>query len=133
MSAPVEILRQVGLFESLSDRDVERLADVFKERAYSEGDVILSEGTGGVGFYVIGDGSVNYSVAGKDVGSAGSGEYFGEVALISDSPRSATVTAASDVTVYGMTLWDFRALVEDNPSVASELLQVMAKRHSPES
>jgi CRP/FNR family transcriptional regulator, cyclic AMP receptor protein len=130
---PVEILRNVGLFESLSDRDIKRLADAFKERAFSEGDVILSEGKGGVGFYVIGGGTVNYSVNGKEVGSGGPGDYFGEVALISDSPRSATVTAATEVTVYGMTLWDFRALVQENPEVASELLQVMAKRHSTES
>lgn len=133
VSAPVEILRQVGLFESLSDRDIEGLANTFKERLFSEGDVILSEGKSGVGFYVIGDGSVSYSVAGEEVGSGGPGQYFGEVALISDSPRSATVTATSDVIVYGMTLWDFRALVEENPAVASELLQVMARRHSPES
>lgn len=82
---------------------------------------------------MIGEGTVTYSVNGKDVGSGGPGEYFGEVALIGDSPRAATVTAASDVTVYAMTLWDFRVLVRKNPDVASELLQVMAKRHSTES
>jgi CRP/FNR family transcriptional regulator, cyclic AMP receptor protein len=131
--APPEILRSVDLFESLSDRNLERLADTLEERAFSEGDAILTEGEGGLGFYVIGEGTVTYSVNGKDVGSGGPGEYFGEVALIGDSPRGATVTAASDVTVYAMTLWDFRVLVRKNPDVASELLQVMAKRHSTES
>jgi CRP-like cAMP-binding protein len=130
--APPEILRRVDLFESLSDRNLERLADTLEERAFSEGDAILTEGEGGLGFYVIGEGTVTYSVNGKDVGSGGPGEYFGEIALIGDSPRAATVTAASDVTVYAMTLWDFRALVHKNPDVASELLQVMAKRHSTE-
>ena len=133
MPAPPEILRRVDLFESLSDRNLERLADTLEERAFSEGDAILTEGQGGLGFYVIGEGTVTYSVNGKDVGSGGPGEYFGEVALIGDSPRAATVTAASDVTVYAMTLWDFRVLVRKNPDVASELLQVMAKRHSTES
>ena len=133
MPAPPEILRRVDLFESLSDRNLERLADTLEERAFSEGDAILTEGKGGLGFYVIGEGTVTYSVNGKDVGSGGPGEYFGEVALIGDSPRAATVTAASDVTVYAMTLWDFRVLVRKNPDVASELLQVMAKRHSTES
>ena len=133
MPAPPEILRRVDLFESLSDRNLERLADTLEERAFSEGDAILTEGQGGLGFYVIGEGTVTYSVNGKDVGSGGPGEYFGEVALIGDSPRGATVTAASDVTVYAMTLWDFRVLVRKNPDVASELLQVMAKRHSTES
>ena len=131
--APPEILRRVDLFESLSDRNLERLADTLEERAFFEGDAILTEGQGGLGFYVIGEGTVTYSVNGKDVGSGGPGEYFGEVALIGDSPRAETVTAASDVTVYAMTLWDFRVLVRKNPDVASELLQVMAKRHSTES
>ena len=126
-------MRRVSLFENLSDRDLKGLANSLKERNFSEGDVILSEGERGVGFYVISDGAVNYTVNGKEVGSGGPGDYFGEVALISDSMRSATVTAATNVTVYGMTLWDFRALVEENPEVASRLLQVMAERQSTQS
>jgi CRP/FNR family transcriptional regulator, cyclic AMP receptor protein len=133
VSAPQEIVRKVSLFESMSDRDLQQLADSFKERSFSQGDVILSEGRGGVGFFLIGEGVVTYTVDGKEVGSGSPGEYFGEVALISDSARSATVTAATDVTVYGMTLWDFRALVEKNPDVASRLLQVMAERQSTQS
>src|SRR5262245_30209157 len=131
--APPEIMRRVDLFEAVSDRDLEHLADSLKERSFSEGDVILAEGEGGVGFFVIGEGTVAYSVMGKDAGSGGPGEYFGEVALINQGPRSETVTATSDVTVYGMTLWDFRALVEKNPDVASRLLQVMAERQSDQS
>src|SRR5262245_65193778 len=99
-----------------------------KKRNFSEGDVILAEGEDGVGFYVIGEGTVTYNINGKDVGSGSPGEYFGEMALINAAPRRATVTAASDVTVYGMTLWDFRSLLEENPDVASRLLQVMAER-----
>lgn len=128
MPAPQEILRRVSLFEGVSDRDLKHLADSLKERSFSQGDVILSEGAGGVGFYVVGEGTVTYSVGGKNIGSGGPGDYFGEVALISDSSRSATVTAATAATVYGMTLWDFRALVQENPDVASRLLQVMAER-----
>ena len=130
---PPEILREVGLFESLSDRDIRRLAEAWRERVFSAGDVILTEGEHGVGFYVIGEGTVRYSVKGEEVGSAGYGDYFGEIALISDSPRAATVTAATDVTVYAMTLWDFRALVEEEADVASRLLQVMAERQSSQS
>jgi CRP-like cAMP-binding protein len=133
LPAPLEIMRMVNLFEGVSDRDLEHLADSLKERSFSEGDVILTEGEGGVGFFVIGEGTVTYSVDGKDVRSGSPGEYFGEVALISDGQRSATVTAASDVTVYGMTLWDFRALVQNNPDVASRLLQVMAERQGLQS
>ena len=117
----------------MSERDIKRLADALKKRVFPEGDVILAQGEGGIGFFVIGEGTVEYSVDGKRVGSGGPGDYFGEVALIDDEPRSATVTAATDVTVYGMTRWDFRAFVDENADIASGLRQVMAKRQSTES
>lgn len=128
MPAPPELLRKVDLFESLSDRDLERLARSFKQSNFAEGDVIATEGQRGVGFFVIGEGTVDYSVHGERVGSGGPGNYFGEVALIDDGPRSATVTAVTDVTAYGLTTWAFRPLVEESAGIAWELLQVMAKR-----
>ena len=128
MPAPVDLLRSVPIFAELSDRDLERLAQTFKERKFSAGDTIASEGSGGVGFFVIGDGTVSYSVKGEHVGSGGKGQYFGEIALIDDGFRSATVTAATDGTAYGLTSWEFRPLVEENASIAWQLLQVMAKR-----
>jgi CRP/FNR family cyclic AMP-dependent transcriptional regulator len=126
--APREFLQKVGLFASLKDHEVERLADVLKQSTFSEGTEILTEGKGGLAFFVIGDGTVEYSVNGECVGSGGAGDYFGEVALIDDRPRAATVTAVTDVTVYGMPFWEFRALVEENPDFASELRRVMAQR-----
>jgi len=126
--APAELLQKVDLFESLSERDLKRVAESFKERAFSSGDVIATEGQRGVGFFVIGEGSVDYSVHGDKVGSGGPGDYFGEVALIDDGPRTATVTAATDVTAYGLTSWEFRPLVEENAEIAWELLQKMAQR-----
>jgi CRP/FNR family transcriptional regulator, cyclic AMP receptor protein len=131
--AAPEVLRKVGLFAGLDDDEIKRLADVLKESTFSEGTVILTEGKGGIAFFVIGDGSVEYSVNGERVGSGGAGDYFGEVALIDDRPRSATVTAATDVTVYGMTFWEFQALVEEHPDIASELRRVMAERQRGES
>lgn len=128
MPAPPELLRKVAIFECLSDRDLERLARTFKESTFNEGDVIATEGQRGVGFFVIGEGTVDYSVRGERVGSGGPGNYFGEVALIDDGPRSATVTAVTDVTAYGLTSWEFRPLVEESAGIAWELLQVMAKR-----
>ena len=95
--------------------------------------MILAEGEGGVGFFVISEGTVRYSVNGRDVGSGGAGDYFGEVALLNEGPRAATVTAATDVTVYGLMRWEFRALVEENADIASRLRQVMAKRQGAES
>jgi CRP-like cAMP-binding protein len=131
--APPEFLRDVGLFASLDDDEIRRLAGSLKESTYPEGAVILAEGKGGIAFFVIGDGTVEYSVDGERVGSGGARDYFGEIALLDDSPRAATVTAVTDVTVYGMTFWEFRALVDEHPDVASELRRVMAERHRGES
>jgi len=126
--APPDLLRKVELFESLSGRDLKRLSDSFKESSSSAGDVIATEGQRGVGFFVIADGTVDYTIHDDKVGSGGPGDYFGEVALIDDGPRTATVKATSDVTAYGLTSWEFRPLVEENASIAWELLQKMARR-----
>jgi CRP/FNR family transcriptional regulator len=126
--APPELLRKLDLFESLSDRDLDRLARSFKQSDFREGDLIATEGQRGVGFFVIGEGTVDYSLQGERIGSGDSGDYFGEVALIDDGPRTATVTAVTDVTVYGLTSWEFRPLVEESAGIAWELLQVLAKR-----
>jgi CRP-like cAMP-binding protein len=126
--ASIELLRKVELFESFSDRNLKKLADSFKESSFPTGAVIATEGQRGVGFFVISEGTVDYSVHGDRVGSGGPGDYFGEVALLDDGPRTATVTATSDVTAYGLTSWEFRPLVEENASIAWELLQTMAKR-----
>lgn len=123
-----ETLARVPLFAGLEPRDLDRIADSFKERNYSAGDTIAAEGQGGAGFFVIGDGTAKVTIRGEDRGTLGPGDYFGEIALIDDGPRTATVKAASDMTCYGLTSWEFRPLVEDNAEIAWELLQVMAKR-----
>ena len=128
MPAPTELLRRVPLFSELSDRDLNSIAQSFKERRFSAGDTIATEGKGGVGFFVIGDGEVAYTIHGEEIGRGGPGDYFGEIALIDDGPRSATITAATNVTAYGLTSWEFRPFVEENASIAWQLLQVMAKR-----
>jgi CRP/FNR family transcriptional regulator, cyclic AMP receptor protein len=128
MPAPVELIRKVPLFEELSKRELKQLARSFKESKFSAGDQIATEGQRGVGFFVIGEGEVAYIVEGAETGRGGSGDYFGEVALIDDGARTATVKAVTDVTAYGLTTWAFRPLVEENASIAWELLQAMAKR-----
>jgi CRP/FNR family cyclic AMP-dependent transcriptional regulator len=126
--APIDLLRRIPLFAELSDKELARLARSFKESRFPAGNEIATEGQRGVGFFVIGEGTVVYSVGGAEKGRAGSGDYFGEIALIDDGARSATVTAETDVTAYGLTSWAFRPLVEENAAIAWELLQAMAKR-----
>ena len=127
-TAPVELIKNVPLFSDLDDRELRQVAQSMKERTFSAGDVVTEEGKGGVGFFVIDDGNAKVSVGGQERGSLGPGDYFGEIALIADIDRTATITADSDLRCYGMTFWDFRPLVENNASIAWKLLQAMAQR-----
>jgi CRP/FNR family cyclic AMP-dependent transcriptional regulator len=127
-TAPVELIKNVPLFSDLNDRELRSVAASMKERTFNAGDTVTEEGKGGVGFFVIEDGKATVSVAGKDVRTIGPGEYFGEIALIADIDRTATIKADSQLRCYGMTFWDFRPLVETNASIAWKLLQAMAQR-----
>ena len=124
----LEILRKVPLFSGLENRDLERIAESFKERKYSAGDTIASEGQGGAGFFVIAEGTANVTVQGQDRGTLGPGNYFGEIALIDEGARTATVTAETDMTCYAMTFWEFRPIVETDARIAWKLVQALAHK-----
>ena len=126
--APVELLQRVPLFEHFEKGDLERLARSFKERPFDAGSPVAGEGKTGAGFFVIESGEAAVSVRGDERRALGPGDYFGEIALIDDGARSATVTAVSDLHCYGLTSWEFRPLVESNASIAWKLLETMAQR-----
>jgi voltage-gated potassium channel len=127
--APIQLLEQVPLFQGLPHPELERIARSFKERHFKAGDTVAAEGAGGVGFFVIGEGTAAVDVHGEQRAQLGPGDYFGEIALIDDQARrTATIRAETDITCYGLTSWDFRPLVETNAEIAWKLLQVMAKR-----
>ena len=128
MPAPPDLLRRVPLFSDLSSKELESIAHSFKERTFKAGDTVASEGSGGVGFFVIGDGEAKVTVRGEEKGTLGAGSYFGEVALIDEGSRSATIAASTDLTCYGLTAWEFRPLVESNGQIAWKLLQTLARR-----
>ena len=124
----VKLLQGVPLLAGVDKRALERLARVFRERTFKEGATITTEGTSGVGFFVIVDGSASVSVGGAPRRMLGPGDYFGEMALIDDGPRSASIVAATDLRCLGLTSWDFRPFVHDNGDVAWVLLQELARR-----
>ncbi|HXZ57694.1 MAG TPA: cyclic nucleotide-binding domain-containing protein [Gaiellaceae bacterium] len=126
--APVELLQRVPLFEHFDKGDLKRIARSFKERTFDAGSTVASEGKTGAGFFVIESGEATVSVHGDERRRLGPGDYFGEIALIDDGARSATVTAVSDLGCYGLTSWEFRPLVESNASIAWKLLETMAQR-----
>ena len=121
-------IARVPLFAGLEKRDLERIANSFKERNYSAGDTIAGEGQGGAGFFIIDEGTARVTVRGRDVAKFGPGDHFGEIALIDEGARTATVTAETDLRCYGLTAWAFRPLVEHNPTIAWKLLKIMARR-----
>jgi CRP/FNR family transcriptional regulator len=124
----VEALARVPLLSGLQRRELERLAREFRERTFPEGAIVTSEGEPGIGFFVIVDGSAEVSVGGELRGSLGPGDSFGEMALIDEGPRSATIVAATDLRCLALSAWDFKPFVEEHPSVAWALLQTLARR-----
>jgi CRP-like cAMP-binding protein len=128
VAAPEELIRQVPLFSELDKRELQGLSSSMKERTFKAGDTIASEGQTGIGFFIIEEGEASVSVGGQERASLGPGDHFGEVALIDDGARTATVTAKSDLRTYGITSWEFRPLIEQNASLAWKLLQQMARR-----
>jgi CRP/FNR family cyclic AMP-dependent transcriptional regulator len=126
--SPVDLLHRVPLFADFERGELERLARSFKERTFDAGSTVVGEGKTGAGFFVIEDGEATVSTGGDERAKLGPGDYFGEIALIDEGARSATITADSDLRCYGLTSWEFRPLVESNASMAWKLLETMAKR-----
>jgi CRP/FNR family cyclic AMP-dependent transcriptional regulator len=126
--APVELLQRVPLFADFEQGDLQRLARSFKERTFDAGSTVVGEGRTGAGFFVIESGEATVSTHGEERRKLGPGDYFGEIALIDEGARSATITADTDLHCHGLTSWEFRPLVESNASMAWKLLETMAKR-----
>jgi CRP/FNR family transcriptional regulator, cyclic AMP receptor protein len=126
--ASIDMLKKVPLFSGLDNKELQEIASSMRERRFKAGDTVTQEGAGGVGFFVVQDGEAEVNVGGEAKGSVGPGDYFGEIALINESPRTATLTARTDMLCYGMTPWDFRPLVETNSTIAWKLLTAMAEK-----
>jgi CRP/FNR family transcriptional regulator, cyclic AMP receptor protein len=128
MTEVEQTLGRVPLFSQVKPKELKKLGERMSERTFSEGDTITVEGETGIGFFVIEEGEASVSVEGKTVATLGPGEYFGEVALIDSGPRSATVTAGSELRCRGMSAWDFQPFIEEHPEVAWSLLVHLVTR-----
>jgi len=124
----VDTLKKVPLFAGLDKKELEQIASSLRERRFKAGDTVTQEGAGGVGFFIVEEGEAEVDVGGEVRGVVGPGDYFGEIALINESPRTATLTARTDMVCYGMTPWEFRPLVETNSEIAWKLLTAMADK-----
>jgi CRP/FNR family cyclic AMP-dependent transcriptional regulator len=120
-------LKRVPLFAGLGDKQRKSIAKTLKERTFPAGAAVTVEGENGVGFFVIEDGEAEVTVGGEPRRTLGPGDHFGEVALLGAQPRTASITATTDLRCSGMTSWQFRPLVESDASLAWGLLQALAR------
>ena len=126
----VEMLKVSPIFAALSRKQLESIAATSRILSFSAGDAIIEEGEDrSIGFYVLASGAAQVTKDGAVVAAYGPGDYFGEIALLSDdTARTATVTATSDAEVLGLTKWDFRTLVSSEPDIAVQVMGELARR-----
>jgi cAMP-dependent protein kinase regulator len=124
----VEALRRVPLFEGLSKKELTELARVSEDLEVPAGHVLTKQGETGQEFFVIVDGTTEVKARGKSLGDRGAGEFIGEIALLEDTKRTATVTAKTQLRLFVLTRQDFRRLVDQNPAVERKVLQTLARR-----
>lgn len=123
-TAIADDLKSVPLFSDLDNRQLKKLASHFRERTVEPGTSVVREGEmSGTGFFVVAQGEASVSVNGSEVKTIGPGDHFGEVALVSEGKRSATVTATSQLRLYEIAFWDFRDFAHANADVTWKLLQ----------
>lgn len=126
--AKAESLKRSPLFEGLSKRELTQLARESEDIEVPAGKVLCSEGERAQEFFVIVDGDVEVTKNGKLLATRGAGEMIGEIALLADVPRTATVTAKTPLRVFVLTAPAFRRLVDANPQVERKVLRALAKR-----
>jgi CRP/FNR family transcriptional regulator, cyclic AMP receptor protein len=127
MPSIAEDLRQVPLFSDLSQRQSRQLARCFQERAIPAGVLLTRQGQmSGAAFFVIAEGQAAVSVDGERVGTMGPGDHFGELAMITESERTATVEALTPMRCHTIQFWHFRAFAKKNPDVTWKLLRHVA-------
>lgn len=124
----LEHLKKVPIFSGLPARELESIARSMKERVYESGAVIVKQGDPGVGFFLIADGRVEVTHDGHKIREMGAGEFFGEMALMEERVRTATVTAKEQTRCLQLVRWDFRAILGENPDIAVKMLETVVRR-----
>ena len=128
MHPDADRLAAIPLFEALSDEEREQIAPWFQRRSVGQGQVITCEGGSGYTFFVLQDGTAAVISGDKQIGTLGRGDYFGEMAILGDGRRMATVTATSDVTLLVLHGTEFRRLQQELPDIATRIENKMRER-----
>jgi CRP/FNR family transcriptional regulator, cyclic AMP receptor protein len=124
----VQALKRAPLFEGLSKKELAEIARVTEDLEVPAGKVLCKEGDTGQEFFVIVKGKIEVSRKGKPISARGGGDFVGEIALLEDTKRTATVTATTPLHVFVLTRQDFRRLVAANPRVERKVMQALARR-----
>ena len=124
----VQALKGAPLFAGLSRKDLTALARVSEDLEVESGTVLCREGEIGQEFFVIVNGKVKVTRKGRRVAMRGGGDFVGEIALLEEIPRTATVTTDTPVRLFVLTRKDFRHLLDENPGVERKVLLALARR-----
>ncbi len=131
-TANVEFLKKVSLFEDLDQKSLEAIANAAVEQSYAPGQEIVKQGDTGVGAFIIRSGraEVIQTRAGQDekLRELRTGDIFGEMALLDEFPRSATIRAVEPTTCLGIQRWHFKGILESHPQIALALLPMLTRR-----
>jgi CRP/FNR family cyclic AMP-dependent transcriptional regulator len=127
------MIKRAPLFAACSKRELEQIARIADEIDLREGKEMTRQGSRGREFFVLLEGEADVTRDGKTINRLGPGDFFGEIALISDSPRTATVTATTPVRTLVVTATSFKHLLDDQPEIQRKILVQLAERLAPES
>src|SRR5438128_6615339 len=130
-NSKIELLKRVPLFAGCSKKELEHIAMVADEIDFTSGKRLIKEGELGREFFILVGGTAEISRKGKAIDTAGPGDFFGEMALLADQPRNATVTTTSPVDALVVTARSFRDLIADNPLIALKVMRAVAERLPP--
>ena len=128
----VELIRKVPLFSHLSRKQLAQVAKVADEIDLNDGKEMTREGATGREFFVILEGSADVRRRGRKINSLKPGDFFGEIALVTSVPRTATVAATSPVRALVVTDREFRHLLEESPDIKTRVMEAMAARLAPD-
>jgi CRP/FNR family cyclic AMP-dependent transcriptional regulator len=123
-----KLMRNASLFSELSERQRKNIAKSGTERKFDAGHAIVKEGETGVGFYLILDGKVEVRKKKKVLSTLSAGDFFGEMGLIDDQPRSADVVAVTPTSTFCLSPWSFTGIVKGNPDIAMGMMKVLVER-----
>ena len=129
MPIDVAALKSVPLLSGVRDKDLKKLAGNLRERTYDDGEVVVEEASGGIGFFFLLEGNADVTIRGEKRGAMKAGDHFGELGLLDDNAgRSATVTANGPLRTAALTSWQFKPFLAEHPDMAWELMRTMARR-----